>query len=143
MPIKVTFGKDITVDIPRISDPTQEEQTKNQLINNPDKPVNNPTYKGITGKMTGWGPSDIATDISNSDWTPSNNFISVCVSMEKDPKFESGSEGVWHSEFPENGAAPYIIATDQDAPIQEEGVSITSDWWTKNAHNAGNSSELY
>lgn len=158
LPLKVSFGDGSTiVSFPKISDPTNQSQTNTELENNPDNPVTDPQYNG-TGNP-GWAPKEIIKDsddnvvdcleysisIKDSNWTPSNNKVSISVWMVNKTTGEQTSTGqsVWMSSFPENGEVPYIIATDKNVEWKEEGESITSDWWTQNAHNAGNSSELY
>lgn len=148
LPLQVSFGDGVgtgTYQLPKISDPTDQAQTIAQLTQDPDNPVNNPTY---TGKGDpGWTPKEVIKDnegnltdrleysfsIKETNWTPSNNKVSLTVWKNSSDML---GQSVWSSNFPEEGGVPYIIATDITVNWQDEGVDITSDWWTNNTHNA-------
>lgn len=136
LPMKVSFGQNTKVDIPKISDPTNEDQTKKELINNPDDKVTNPVYDG-EGTI-GWMPN-ISVDISASDWTPENNRITV--SVWKDPSSQDKETNSWQSVFPKAGEVPYIIATDITVWWTKEGVNIDDSLWKRKADTSTNKKE--
>lgn len=103
IPVQIKVGNST---LPKITDPTNHDQTLRELLARCSNPVE---YKD--GKP-GWDPA-WATDIEG--WIPSSNNITVSVwkdGLRKD---------CWHSEFPAMGAVPYIFATDLTTPWTEEG----------------------
>lgn len=132
-PLQVTFGKSTTVNLPKISDPTNEGQTIKELWGE----TVTPTYAG--DGTIGWVPTKTVNrevvyqkfDITSSDWTADNNAIYVKVW--KNATDEHGT-GIWKSSFPKTGEIPYIIATDQNVQwVTTDGDNIDDSLWTNKA----------
>ncbi len=106
IPVQIKVGN---TTLPKITDPTNHDQTLRELV---EKCLNSVEYKD--GKP-GWEPA-WATSIEG--WDSSSNNITVTVwkdGMRKDS---------WHSEFPAMGTVPYIFATDVTTPWTEEGKNF-------------------
>lgn len=65
--------------------------------------------------------------LDGKTWVPAENNIKIEVKGRGE-----NSDDVYVVEFPENGAAPMIIATKTTAPWMDERVKVPAEWWEKN-----------
>ncbi len=157
LPLQVSFGDGAgteTYKLPEISDPTNKSQTNAELTQDPNNPVNNPSYSGKGNP--GWTPKEEIKDenddvtgyleysfsIKESNWTPSNNKVSLTVWKGNPSESDRLGASVWSSTFPTVGGVPYIIATDVTEAWMSEGTDITEEWWQEKTENARNSQQV-
>jgi len=112
----------------QVTDPTDLEQTKEQLLKDP-------TILGVgstcaPGSTPGIYPS-ITKIIEGNTWDPDKNNITVSIWKIASPSADPATTtGVWTSSFPISGEVPYMIAVNQsDEYIMPEGQCIDSEYF--------------
>lgn len=134
LPFQVKVGNTL---FNRVSDPTNEEQTKTELrkdvpeaniVNLPTRGVNwNPDF---SMRVSGWNHNTNNVQVFVS--TDANKNIDVLTDAfgDKDGAVEiNGDEHIYKITFPERGEAPLIIATDPTLMWKDEHVHIDEAWW--------------
>lgn len=109
----------------QVTDPTDLEQTQAQLVKDPSILGVGTTcaagstpgiYPSVTKEIEGWDPDE-------------NNITAIVWKIASPAADPASTEGVWTSEFPEEGEVPYIIAVDQNIQWMPESQSIPSSWF--------------
>jgi hypothetical protein len=109
----------------QVTDPTDLEQTQAQLVKDPSILGVGTTcaagstpgiYPSVTKEIEGWDPDE-------------NNITAIVWKIASPAADPASTEGVWTSEFPEEGEVPYIIAVDQNVQWMPESQSIPSSWF--------------
>ena len=98
----------------KVTDPTNEAQTRRQLRNEPAADLPPAAEHKI-----GWSP---AVTVPVEGWDPLSNNISVKVWRKGE---EDMIESAWQATFPSDGQIPYIMALPVGTPISPEGQKFT------------------
>lgn len=123
LPHQITVGN---TTFGQVTDPTNLEQTKAQLVKDPSILGEGTTC--AQGSIPGIYPS-VTKTIENNSWDPDNNNITATIWKIASPAADpTSTTGVWTSTFPSAGEVPYIIAVDQDKEVMSEGQHIPESW---------------
>lgn len=137
LPFQISIGNKTFA---QVTDPTDEENTNKQLNGSSDA-TNKVTQLGSQTGITPDYTFEYSYQYSESTptpspfWDPDLNNISATIWTDRDlsgttnsQSTLSGGSATWQSTFPENGAVPYMIATDQSVNWSPELTHIDSSW---------------
>ena len=137
LPFQISIGNKTFA---QVTDPTDEGNTNKQLNGSSDA-TNKVTQLGSQTGITPDYTFEYSYQYSESTptpspfWDPDQNNISATIWTDRDlsgttnsQSTLSGGSATWQSTFPENGAVPYMIATDQSVNWSPELTHIDSSW---------------
>ena len=137
LPFQISIGNKTFA---QVTDPTDEGNTNKQLNGSSDA-TNKVTQLGSQTGITPDYTFEYSYQYSESTptpspfWDPDHNNISATIWTDRDlsgttnsQSTLSGGSATWQSTFPENGAVPYMIATDQSVNWSPELTHIDSSW---------------